>query len=383
MRIALLHPTYWPEVLRGSERIVHDLGAELASRGHEVSLITSHRRRASVSEEEGMRVIRARRPPRPPGAGAYEHHLVNAPNVWRRLRGGRFDVVHAFFPVDAWVAVRLRQRGGPPVVATLHGIPTRQYLVARRYRLEMLRAGAAGADECTVLSAAAADPFRRYLFREPRVLPPGVLADRYRSDVPRAAEPTIVCAATLGDPRKRGSLLAAAFARLRAKVPGARLLVLRGRDPILSGAVPALGEGAEWVDPVREPEDLAPLYAGAWASVLPSVEEAFGVVLTESLAAGTPVVADRSGAGPEIVTDDRVGRLFNGDDEADLARAMEEAVELGSRPETAELCRARAADYDWSRVVARYEDVYDSVKESSSTNAGSGGASTLRRSLTT
>ncbi len=368
MRIALLHPTYWPEVLRGSERIVHDLGVELAGRGHDVTLLTSHRGRSTDSVEEGMRVIRARRPPRPPGAGVYEHHIVNAPNVARFLRAEPFDVAQAFFPVDAWVAVKLRRRGGPPVVATAHGIPTRQYLVARRYRLEMLRTVAGGAGECTVLSEAAAEPFRRYLFRDPRVLPPGVLVDRYRSTTPRSELPTIVCAASLGDPRKRGPLLAAAFRRLRARLPEARLLVLRGRDPILSRATFELPEGAEWLEPVQDPERLAPIYASAWASVLPSVEEAFGVVLTESLAAGTPVVADRSGAGPEIVTDERVGRLFDGDDEADLARAMEEALDLGSRPQTAEACRERAADYDWARVVAGYEHVYRSVTDSASAN---------------
>ncbi len=140
-------------------------------------------------------------------------------------------------------------------------------------------------------------------------------------------------------------------------MPDARLLVLRGRDPILSGEPVQLPEGAEWLEPGRSPSKLAPIYAAAWASVLPSVEEAFGVVLTESLAAGTPVVADRSGAGPEVVTGDEVGRLFDRDDESDLARAMGEALELGSRPETAERCRARAADYDWKRGRPEYEAV--------------------------
>jgi glycosyltransferase involved in cell wall biosynthesis len=361
MRIALAHPTYWPEILRGSERIIHDLGVSLAARGHEVTLITSHRGAASTTVEEGVRVIRARRPPQLPGMGVYEHHLVNAPNVALRLRRGSFDLVHTFFPVDAKVAVELRRRGGPPVVATLHGIPTRQYLVARRYRLETLRSVAAAADECTVLSQAAATPFRRYLFRDPRVLPPGVLAERFRSEAARAAKPTLVCAASLGDPRKRGPLLAGAFRRLRERVPDARLLVLRGRDPMLSRERVELPEGAEWIEPVRSPEELAPIYAAAWASVLPSVEEAFGVVLTESLAAGTPVVADRSGAGPEIVTGDAIGRLFERDDEPGLARAMEEALALGSRPGTAEACRRRAADYDWGRLVREYEAVYESV----------------------
>ena len=71
----------------------------------------------------------------------------------------------------------------------------------------MLRAVAAGADECTVLSEAAADPFRRYLLREPRVLPPGVLTERVRSRRRARQSATFFCPASLGDPRKRGELL--------------------------------------------------------------------------------------------------------------------------------------------------------------------------------
>jgi hypothetical protein len=64
MRIALLAPTYWPEVTRGSERVVHDLATLLAARGHNVTLLTSHRGARTITEEEGVRVVRDRRPPR-------------------------------------------------------------------------------------------------------------------------------------------------------------------------------------------------------------------------------------------------------------------------------------------------------------------------------
>jgi phosphatidylinositol alpha-mannosyltransferase len=358
VRIALLHPTYWPEVRRGSERVVHDLGVTLASRGHEVTVITSHRGPPATTEEEGVRVIRARRPPEPPGSRLYEHHLVNAPNVAAGLRRARPDVVHALFPVDAWVAVKLRRRGGPPVVASLHGIPTRAYLVARRYRLEMLRAIAAGADECTVLSEAAADPFRRYLLRAPWVLPPGVIGGDFARDRPQPG-PTLLCPASLGDPRKRGGLLLAAFERLRRRRPEARLVLAGGRDPSSRSAAQA-GEGVETLR-IDSTDELATAYASASATVLAAVEEAFGLVLIESLAAGTPVVAARSGAGPELAGDERIGRLFEPDDEADLARAMEAALELGARDGTARRCRKRATDFEWSRIVGDYEAVYSSA----------------------
>src|SRR5439155_1593557 len=92
-------------------------------------------------------------------------------------------------------------------------------------------------------------------------------------------------------------------------------------------------------------------YAGAWASVLPSVDEAFGLVLIESLAAGTPAVAARSGACPEIIDDDRVGRLFAPDDADDLLRAMEEALDLGSEAETS--APSRSGSPGGTRIALR------------------------------
>src|SRR3954471_12439899 len=96
MRLALVHPVYWPEVHRGSERIVHDLGTALARRGHEVTLLTSHPGPTTESIEAGMLVVRARRPPRLPGMGLYELFLETLPDVVRRLSIGRFDLAHAF-----------------------------------------------------------------------------------------------------------------------------------------------------------------------------------------------------------------------------------------------------------------------------------------------
>jgi glycosyltransferase involved in cell wall biosynthesis len=104
---------------------------------------------------------------------------------------------------------------------------------------------------------------------------------------------------------------------------------------------------------------LATGYATAWVSVLASLWEAQGLVLTESLAAGTPVVAARSGACPEIVSSDRVGRLFEADDEEGLAKAILEAFELAQDDKTADACRERAAEFDWTRLLPRYEEAYE------------------------
>jgi glycosyltransferase involved in cell wall biosynthesis len=343
VRIALLHPTYWPEVRRGSERLIHDLGKQLVSRGHHVTLLTSHRNWPSTGVEAGS-------------------HLVNAPNVAWRLRSGGFDVAHALFPIEGWAATHARDLlGGPPVVFSLHGIPTREFLVKRRYRLEMLERAIVAADAASALSEVAADSVELYFGRRPDVLPGGVVPSAFDVEGARLAErPTLVCAASLGDPRKRAALLFTAFERLRARRADARLLCVRTPDPVMSRSTPALPDGAEWVDGDRT-EDLARIYAQAWASVLPANDEAFGLVLLESLAAGTPVVAARSGACPEVVTNALIGRLFDPDDEESLAAAMAEALELAGDPANAAVCKSRAAAFDWGRVTDLYEDVYDRV----------------------
>ena len=146
--------------------------------------------------------------------------------------------------------------------------------------------------------------------------------------------------------------------------------------------MPALPPGAAWID-LADDAALATAYASAWATVLPAPAEAFGLVLVESLAAGTPVVAARSGAAPQIVSSGEIGRLFDPDDAAALAGAMAGALGLAESPGTRSACRERAADYEWSALVERYENAYRSAvearaPESSRTSASSESASVRR-----
>lgn len=50
-------------------------------------------------------------------------------------------------------------------------------------------------------------------------------------------------------------------------------------------------------------EDLPALYAGAKAFVMPSLHEGFGIPCWEAMAVGTPVIASKRGALPEVVGD--------------------------------------------------------------------------------
>lgn len=354
-----MHPTYWPEVRRGAERLIHDLAARLAAAGDDVTLLTTHEGPAASESEDGFRVERRRRLPTPLVARrGYEPYLGAAPGALAGLLRGKYDVVHALYAVEGWVAAQVRARGGPPVVFSVNGIPVRRGLVGRRYTLPLMAGAARGADACTVLSEAAADGFRRYLLREPEIVPGAIDCAQFTGDALQAPVPTVVCGASLDDPRKRGALLLRAFTALREERPDARL-VLAGPGAARLEPFPP---GVEARNCDHTPE-LANAYASAWVSVLPSVDEAFGLVLLESMAAGTPVVAARSGGCPAIVDAPGLGRLFEPDDENDLVRALDEALELSQRTETARACRERAAEYDWSNGLPRFRSLYERVAE--------------------
>lgn len=122
----------------------------------------------------------------------------------------------------------------------------------------------------------------------------------------------------------------------------------------------SLPDGAEWVEGA-DGEALPRELAGAWATVHAAVGEAQGLLMIESLATGTPVVAARSGAAPEIVNSEAIGRLFEPDDEAALVAAMDEALGLVARPGTADACRKRVAEFEWGRLIEGHERLYASA----------------------
>lgn len=84
-------------------------------------------------------------------------------------------------------------------------------------------------------------------------------------------------------------------------------------------------------------------------------EEPFGLVLAEAAARGTPVIAYRRGAAPELVIDGVTGILC--DDEAAMARALPRAMGLDPAA-----CRAHAdARFSRAAITRQYLDLYASV----------------------
>jgi glycosyltransferase involved in cell wall biosynthesis len=116
---------------------------------------------------------------------------------------------------------------------------------------------------------------------------------------------------------------------------------------------PLLGDGREYLGEVSREEKIQ-LLQDARATLFPvEWEEPFGLVLIESMACGTPVVATRHGAVPEVVDDGRTGIVV--DDWREMTRALEAADELDPRV----MRRAVEERFAPARMVADYVAVYE------------------------
>ncbi len=359
LRPALLNPCYWPEVRRGSERFAHDLGRGLAARGHSPTLITSHPGRPTESEEDGMRVIRTWRPPAALlERRGFEHHLTHVPLASRALRRGDFQIAHPLYAADAQAALTWKRATAGPVVYSFMGVPLRSYLVGRRRRLRLVAEAVRGADRVVVLSRAAGAAFARELGVDPLVIAPGVDMEAFTPGGERAERPTILCPGDPAAPHKRIGLLLEAVREARRSHPEMRVVLSRPRDRALASELAAAGD---WVE-LRNLDDHAALlgaYQEAWVTALASRGEAFGLVLTESLACGTPIVTTSDGAGSEILGDAEVGALAPADTDAQtLAGKLTEALALAGDERVAASCRARAEAFSADRCVDAYEALY-------------------------
>ena len=108
-------------------------------------------------------------------------------------------------------------------------------------------------------------------------------------------------------------------------------------------------------------KDAPDLIAAADLVILPSVAEAFGLVLTEALYLGTPVVATRVGGIPEIVDDGVDGVLVPPADSCALARAI---IDMLNDPDRRRMMAGGGREkvlnkFRFEDMVRSYETIYD------------------------
>jgi glycosyltransferase involved in cell wall biosynthesis len=170
----------------------------------------------------------------------------------------------------------------------------------------------------------------------------------------RANRPTVLSVARMY-PRKRLTDLLEAAAILKPRVAGLEVRIVgagpeSGRLRRLHARL-GLGDTVLFLGQVPR-STLAVEYGRAHCFCLPSVQEGFGLVFAEAMAAGLPVVACRAGAGPEVVLDGRTGVLVPPRSPRELAGALERVL-LDERQRTSlsEEGRRRVEDFDLDRVA--------------------------------
>lgn len=115
-------------------------------------------------------------------------------------------------------------------------------------------------------------------------------------------------------------------------------------------------------------EDLPIAYRAANFSVVPTVAlEGFGLVVVESLAAGTPVLGTPVGGIPEILQPFCADLLFSGSETEQLVQGIKEVLGGQRQLPSAKACREYVYEnYDWGAIVPQIKAVYQAALEKAS-----------------
>ena len=357
LRILFTHVYAWPEVRRGGERYLHELSSGLAAAGHDVRIVSTAPR-AHRGQVNGVDVTYLRRRHMMPRRfGPLSDEVAFGLESIARVAGKRFDVWHALGTADAAAAATIgAARRGTSVYTDL-GITERSWRDLRPDR-RLYNMVVRKIDRYICLSEAAARSVAHDYGRDAYVLGGGVNLDAFTPTSARNPTPALLFTSDLTEPRKNFPLLLEAFALLRERRRDVELWIAGPGDPgpALDAAPAATRTGTVRIG-VGALTDLPGLYGRAWTTVLPSRGEAFGLVVLESLACGTPVVT-LDDAGPAELVQPGIG-VKAAATAASLADACEHALDLAAEPGIVERCRAAAEPHDWRRgVVPRLEEIY-------------------------
>ncbi len=402
MRILMVAQSFSP-IVGGEERIVEDLSAELARRGHEVEVATLRQPLGEPpAREDGVGIeLLESSVHRIPGVPVDEERRYAPPapdplsvrDLRRAVRRFRPDVVHA----HNWLVhsyLPLERRAGAAFVLSLHDYSL--VCATKRFFYKGGVCSGPAAGKClahsvdfygvakgTVVAAgvAAAAPWLRR--RVDMFLPVSEAVSRLSGLDERVAHrvvPNFIGALPApppaGDPRlaalpdepfvlyfgdvaedKGVGCLVEAYAGLEGAPP----LVLIGRQ-LIDGVADVPGVLA--LDPLPHPFVIEALRRSLF-SVAPSLlPESFGIVALEAAAAGKPAIVSDVGGLSDIVVDGETGLLVAPGDREALRAALSrlcEGEELRRRMGAA--ARQRAELFSAEAIVPEFEAAYALARE--------------------
>ncbi len=340
MRIAQLSPPWLavpPKGYGGIEWVVSLLADGLVDAGHDVTLFAT----GDSSTKAHLEYVYDDAP----GSRTINDPILDTTHTLFALRDARdrFDVLHVHSPFSALAAA---VETGIPVVHTLHG----------SFTDEMKRLYSFAADRAWYVAISEAQKAFDADLRYGGVVYNGIDMDRYPL---REEKEDFVLFLGRADPDK-GWRRAVEAARLAGEhlISAVKIAHPREEEEWERNVKPVLPLDAEVRGEITHDEKLS-LLQRAKAVLFPiDWPEPFGLVMTEAMACGTPVVATRRGSVPEVIEDGVTGWIVDVEDYP--AQAAERLRHLGDIDPRA--CRERVQRlFSKEAMVAGYEGVYERV----------------------
>jgi len=332
MRIAQISPLYEtvpPRWYGGTERIVSYLTEELVELGHHVTLFAAGESRTKAElvpvTETGLRLQK------PPVRDPIAHHVRLLETVF--AKAAEYDILH--FHLD-YLHLPFAKRCPEPSVTTQHGrldLPDLPPLFVRYHEMPLVSISHAQREPLYWLNWCGTVhhgvPAGQYPFRENKG---SYLAFLGRVSPEKGLDRALAIATKSRIPLK-----------VAAKVDRA------DQEYFISKIKPLLRNPlVEFVGEIGESEK-GEFLGNALALLFPiDWPEPFGLVMIESLATGTPVIAYPNGAVPEIIEDGTTGFLVESIDQAVRAVSCVQSLDRRQCRETFErrfTARRMARDY--------------------------------------
>jgi phosphatidylinositol alpha-mannosyltransferase len=363
VRIGIVCP-YSLDVPGGVQNHVRDLAETLIAMGHTVSVL-------APGEED------ASHPPYLSGkcGAAYNGSvarvsfgLISATRVRRWLASGGFDVLHVHEPLTPSLSMLAVLSARGPVVATFHTAMTRsRAMAAAQGMLQLVAERITGR---IAVSELARKVQVEHLGGSAWEIPNGVSVARFASARPLPGWPgpggAIGFLGRYTESRKGFGLLLPAWERLATRRPGLRLLVAGPGEPeeITARVAPGLRDRLVFLGKVSE-VDKARMLRSVDCYVAPNTGgESFGMILTEAMAAGTPVVASDLDAFRRVLDSGRAGALFDVGSVDALTEVLDDLLDHPDlRAELATRASKVVEAFDWAVLAERVLEVYSTAIE--------------------
>ena len=259
-----------------------------------------------------------------------------------------------------WTGAWARRHHVPSIMVShesLEGLLRVAHLPAARALARALnRATAASYDRILCTTSWAAREFHSFGASNVVEVPLGVDLDLFHPRH-RTANPvtTVVCATRLSV-EKRPQRAVNTIASLTAQGFPARL-VIAGDGPLrprLQRMAAATGLPVEFTGFIHDRTELARLLASADVVLAPGPIETFGLAALEALACGTPVIASKSSALPDVIGE--AGIAAPGEDfSAQVLRVLAD-------PSGRAKARARAEQFSWDASVKGFLAVHEGLR---------------------